>query len=533
MQAEHTPHGTPPEGYGGPRRALILAGGGIRLSYQAGALRALTEQGLCFSHIDGTSGGAVNAAMLLSGLTPEEMCDRWRTLDIRGFLSLMPFENYLRVRNLQALGDANGIVSDVFPHLGIDVEKVNAARGIDATFNVFNYTNKVNEVFTHREMDVDLLVAGMSLPGVLPPVKRGENLYLDSAFVRDANPVEAIRRGAEELWIVWCLRNTPEYRGGPVDLYVQTLEMSAVGALHEDFAAIRDINERITNGEAVYGHTSPIRLHMVLPRQPLPQDTDLYFGSVDHGTLLDMGYADARRYLQSMDANGLPFTPEVTKMESSEPGITFRETMAGGFSLGATDPDDGKKRGDDAGTKLAMHASINISDVHRFIEDPQHSGEITGHIDFTPFGQNIPAKRGVFNLFSPTDEPDLKWMVYELAFDWEGKEYYLAGRKEVRNDRGVDLWKDTTTLLTTLHEGPDATGPVAGAGVLTLGADDLVRLSATVRVTNASSTGQQAAALSAFGRFFMGELWDSYANRLQAPVSWWRRLWQKIFGKSS
>ena len=54
----------------GPRRSLVLAGGGIRVAYQAGVLVALEEAGLRFQHADGTSGGTFNLAMLLSGLTP-------------------------------------------------------------------------------------------------------------------------------------------------------------------------------------------------------------------------------------------------------------------------------------------------------------------------------------------------------------------------------------------------------------------------------------------------------------------------------
>jgi hypothetical protein len=36
---------------------------------------------------------------------------------------------------------------------------------------------------------------------------------------------------------------------------------------------------------------------------------------------------------------------------------------------------------------------------------------------------------GVFNLFSPADEPDIKYMIYELAFEHEGQAYYLTGRR--------------------------------------------------------------------------------------------------------
>src|SRR5213075_2810999 len=58
-----------PGGDGAPRRSLVLAGGGMRVAYQAGAIHALLEEGLGFAHADGTSGGTMNLAMLMSGLT--------------------------------------------------------------------------------------------------------------------------------------------------------------------------------------------------------------------------------------------------------------------------------------------------------------------------------------------------------------------------------------------------------------------------------------------------------------------------------
>ena len=80
------------------RRSLILAGGGIRVSYQAGALRALEEEGLAFAHGDGTSGGIMNLAMLLSGIEPREMCQRWRAVDVAETLrSAMTKNPHLRV----------------------------------------------------------------------------------------------------------------------------------------------------------------------------------------------------------------------------------------------------------------------------------------------------------------------------------------------------------------------------------------------------------------------------------------------------
>jgi len=204
----HIPHGAAPGGYSGPNRSLILAGGGMRVAWQSGVIRALFESGLVFAHADGTSGGTITLAMLLSGLSPVEMCERWKAISVRDFVSFMPLTEYLKGPQIEALGDADGIVKQVFPGLGIDVERVRAATGIQGTFNVCNFADKMNEAVPHPDVDLDLLVAGISLPIFMPAVERGSMLYMDSVWIRDANLMEAVRRGCEELWVIWCIGNT-------------------------------------------------------------------------------------------------------------------------------------------------------------------------------------------------------------------------------------------------------------------------------------------------------------------------------------
>jgi len=507
-------YGSEPEGYRGPRRSLILAGGGMRVSYQAGVVRALVEAGLCFAHADGTSGGTMNLAMLFSGLSPEEMCERWRNLNAKDFASLVPLHKYLNAANMMAMGDADGIVSKVFPGLGIDVSRINAATSMAGTFNVCNFTRKTNEAIPHEVVDLPLLVAGISLPVAMPPVEKDGTLYLDSVWIKDANLLEAVRRGSDELWLVWCIGNTADYKPGLLNQYVHMIELSANGGLFAEFDRINDINQRIARGEVVDGRTRPITLHVIKPEYPLPLDPDYYFGRIDAATLLALGYRDAHRYLASMTPGGVPFEPEATSMKTTSVGISFREAMSGPFSLDATEPHAGVDKGKAAGTVLTMNAAILIRDLDEFVEHPEHAGELVGSVTFGPLGANLPAKNGKFNLFSPAGEPELKLMIYEMAFLANGVDYYLAGKKEVRDDRGLDLWADTTTLLTRLHKGTDASGPVVGAGVLRLGAVDLVKLLSTVTVPGAQSIGERAAAVSKFGRFFLGELWDTYAHHV-------------------
>ena len=483
----------------------------MRVAYQAGVVRALLETGLTFAHTDGTSGGIMNLAMLLSGLSPEEMCKRWRTLRVQDFASLLPLRDYLKGLRVPALGSADGIVKKVFPHLGIDIAKIQTAQGMAGTFNVCNYTRKTNEAIPHTDIDLGLLVAGISLPIFMPPVRHGEFLYVDSVWIKDANLTVAVKRGAEELWLVWCIGNTAEYRDGPFNQYVHMIEISAAGSLNEELDWIRDVNARIALGESPYGQTQPIRLHVIKPEYPLPLDPDFYAGRIDAATLIARGYADAVRYLRSARAEGVPLTPETTRMRDTTPGISFRETMAGPFVLGETEPRSGAGKGQLRGTRLAIHATIDIQDISGFVSDPQHRASITGHIDFEPFGSDIPAYGGAFKLFAPGDEPTLKWMVYELAFQHQGKCYYLAGKKEVRVGSVFRVWRDTTTLFSRLHEGQDTTGPIVGAGILSLSMRELLRLTSTMYSTNAKSVKEQAQTLLQFGRFFMGSLWDTYS----------------------
>ena len=496
------------------RRSVILAGGGMRVAYQAGVLLALEDAGITFDHGDGTSGGTMNLAMLLSGLTPAEMCERWRTLDVKKFASPVSFVQYLDMPHAMALGDADGILSHVFPHLGIDVTRIRASTGMQGTFNVCDFERKTAEVITHDDIDIDLLVAGISLPIFMPPVRARHTTWTDAVWIKDANLMEAVRRGAEELWVVWCIGNTKTYYPGAFRQYVHMIELSANGKLFEEFRQIAELNERIARGETPDGRTKPVVLHVIRPATPLPLDPDFFLGSIDARTLVDFGYRDAARYLASMKPSGIPFTPEATQMTDDLAGITFRETMAGWFAMGETDPKAGAARGEAAREKLTMHATVTVRDVDRFVKDPAHLGELTGEVVFAPLGSPSPASTGAFNLFKPSTDPSLRYMVYELGFQSGGTQYYLAGKKHERDDAGLDLLRDTTTLYTTLHKGTNATAPIVGAGILTLGMGDFASLMATIRPIGTQSAVDGAAAVLKFGKFFAGQLADVYGGIL-------------------
>ena len=95
-----------------PRRALVLAGGGARGSYQVGVWRALTELGWRPSLITGTSVGSLNGAMFALDLY-ETAWDMWLTIRSQDVMEL-PEQD-------AALSERHAFLREVVRQGGMDV----------------------------------------------------------------------------------------------------------------------------------------------------------------------------------------------------------------------------------------------------------------------------------------------------------------------------------------------------------------------------------------------------------------------------
>jgi hypothetical protein len=497
------------------RRALILPGGGMRVAYQAGIVKALHDSGLRFSHADGTSGGTMNLAALLAGATPDQLCARWRTLEPTAFVSLRPLSAYANFPNTGALGDFDSIEARVFPHLGIDAARARRAEGVAATFNICDFDDKVARAIPQTEISQELLLAAISLPLATPAVRWQGKTWTDAVWIRQSNLLAAVAAGANELWVAWLIGNTPRFKDGLLEQYVHMIEMAANGTLNEELAEIALLNRRIAAGERPYGHEAPIVVHLIRPDIPLPLDPDFLLGRIDGPTLVAYGYRDAVRYLARMSPGGIPLDPSATKMREPARGVQFREVMAGRLTFGETDPERGYAS--QAAMPVALHATVDVEDVRGLTLDPGHFGAIAGHVEFHRRGGWLPITRGVFGLFTPSgDDPQLSYMIYAVGIEIDGRRYWLNGRKHVRMAGIWKVWKATTTLYVTLHEGEDEKGPVVAAGVLSLGVGALIALLGTFHATGCVGFGQRFGAAFAFFRFFAAQLVRHYFT--------WRRV---------
>ena len=133
-------------------------------------------------------------------------------------------------------------------------------------------------------------------------------------------------------------------------------------------------------------------------------------------------------------------------------------------------------------------------------------------------GGQLPVERGWFNLFVPGSEAGVREMRYRLWLrDITGAPVTLTGFKTVRDDPGLDVWRDTSTLYVTLlagHVPPGGAGDVVGAGVLRILPRDFAVQLTTFRASGKGPLGS----LAGFGAFFGSSLRDVYL-RPAAPAA--------------
>jgi predicted acylesterase/phospholipase RssA len=313
-----------------PKKSLVLAGGGMRVAYQAGVVLALEEAGLRFDHVDGTSGGIFNTAMLASGLGARQMAANWRTLKLSGFVSFTRVKNYLNPLRINGFADADGIKNKVFPHLGIDLSKINDNPDFKTSFNVCNFREKSVEAIPGEIVKQDHLLAGVSLPIFMPALEIDGTWYTDAVWIKDANLVEAVRRGSTDIWLVWAIGNTPTFLQGSFPQYVHMIEMSANGGLLEEYKQI----ELIKKLRKLAGDENPIRVFVVKSPIPLPLDPDFFFNKINARELINMGYSHAKDYLKAVPEDGEILDESLTKNREPNYILSFRSSFSGNIKLG-------------------------------------------------------------------------------------------------------------------------------------------------------------------------------------------------------
>jgi predicted acylesterase/phospholipase RssA len=495
-----------------PNRSLILAGGGLKVCYQAGVLQVwLDEAGLTFDHADGASGGTFNLAMYCQGMSGTQIADNWRNLD--PFLpvdintaGLWPFS--------RSLFSSDNIRTRVLPSWGIDWTTIRQSTRT-ATFNVFNFSKKQLEIIAHSQMTEDLQIAAVSLPMWFPPVTINGDTYFDAVYLSDANVEEAVARGADELWAIWTVSRKDEWRDGFVNEYFQIIETVADAHFFGYWKRLEENNRRIAAGQpGEFGR--PIALNLI--EADVPVHYLLNYSRDRMVEAVNQGVEDARAWCRANNIQLQPGPAYPPPPSGPATSVTFTEEMKGFIKEGVTATtheqyQTAAAQGEDADGALTLHLDISVADVDAFAVSPAHETQADGYVESALFGGRCPVT-GTVNLLINGADPTKKQMRYRLFLaDAGGQPLTLAGFKDVQGPALTTMWNETTTLYVQIlrgHVAAGAAGPVVGSGVIVIRPEDFFLTQLFSFRTNGPTLAARLAGLNRFGGLFLGKIWDVY-----------------------
>lgn len=138
--------------------------------------------------------------------------------------------------------------------------------------------------------------------------------------------------------------------------------------------------------------------------------------------------------------------------------LSFHERMEGFFADGEKDSQRGDELGKRRGTTFAFEATIDATDLDRFLVDERHTAVVTGfyQANFGPFlgrGQ-VPIEKGIFNFMSPAPGK-ARFMEHHHVLTVGGDRYRFDGYKDLEHHPATwDEWEQLTTLRATLAKLP-------------------------------------------------------------------------------
>ena len=182
--------------------AFVLGGGGILGAHEVGMLRALADRAVAPGLVLGTSVGAINGAMFAADPTPagvQRLSELWHGSQLSELTAAAV------VRRIGTLARSG-------THLeSLDVARERLARALpvqrveELAVPFQCVAASIERAAEHWFTDgplVDVVLASCAVPGILPPVKIGDEHYIDGGIV-DSIPVSrAVMLGARIIYVL-------------------------------------------------------------------------------------------------------------------------------------------------------------------------------------------------------------------------------------------------------------------------------------------------------------------------------------------
>jgi NTE family protein len=180
--------------------AFVLGGGGLLGAHEVGMLAALAEQGIVPDVVLGTSIGAINGALYAAEPGPggvERLRSFWRDADaLWGGSVLQRLTTLARTRTyLQPFGQMRDRLAGVLPVQRVEELAVRfqcVAASIERA---------AEHWFTEGPL-AEVVLASCAVPGVLPPVRLGDEHFIDGGIVNSIPVSRAVLLGARTIYVL-------------------------------------------------------------------------------------------------------------------------------------------------------------------------------------------------------------------------------------------------------------------------------------------------------------------------------------------
>jgi NTE family protein len=182
--------------------AFVLGGGGILGAHEVGMLRALAESSIEPDIILGTSVGAINGALFAANPTADgvrRLSQLWRDSHVAGVSAGALLR---RITTLARTGTHLQSLEEVRQHLA-DALPVERVEELAVPFQCV--AASIERAAEHWFVDgalIDVVLASCAVPGILPPVKIGDEHFIDGGIVNSIPVARAVAVGAKTIYVL-------------------------------------------------------------------------------------------------------------------------------------------------------------------------------------------------------------------------------------------------------------------------------------------------------------------------------------------
>ncbi|MFA5243785.1 MAG: patatin-like phospholipase family protein [Pedobacter sp.] len=199
---------------------LVLSGGGIRGIAHLGVLQALTEAGIKFDKISGTSAGSIVGALFAQGIEPAEVLKIFMKTHLYKYI-----RPAFKSKGLMSLDKIRTLLLEYIPHDSF------AGLKTPMVITTTNFNECKVEYFSSGEL-INPILASSAIPVFFKPILIGKKIYMDGGILNNF-PVEPVISDCDFIIGSSC-NHLPETNR--IESYRRLVERAIIMSINSDMA---------------------------------------------------------------------------------------------------------------------------------------------------------------------------------------------------------------------------------------------------------------------------------------------------------